>query len=115
MLQKSHGSEIDCHRNPGGDFRKYSVGAHMIDFANTYNSVNKQSLSCEVIQSQPIKAVFSQSADTLLSNINDCSKSVEAYHCYCLNILLIAIKLTSPALAVTNAEIRYLLIQLFIV
>ncbi|XP_029056561.1 centrosomal protein of 120 kDa-like isoform X1 [Osmia bicornis bicornis] len=103
---KSYGSEIDCHRNAGGDFGKYSVGAPMIDFANTYNSLNKQSLSCEVIQSQPIKAVFSQSADTLLSNINDCSKSVEAYHCYCLNILLIAIKLTSPALAMTNAEIR---------
>ncbi|XP_076176047.1 rha isoform X3 [Ptiloglossa arizonensis] len=102
-------SEIDCHRNPAGDFGKCTNGVQMFNFPNECNILNKHSLNCEVKKNQPINTICSQLVDTLpyQCNVNDCSKSVEAYHCYCLNILLIAIKSVSPKLTVPNIEIRF--------
>ncbi|XP_076236826.1 rha [Calliopsis andreniformis] len=105
-------NEIDYHRNPAGDFRKNINGTQVFNWAqysSECNTLNKHSLSCEVIKNKPIKTACSQSIDTLwcqCSN-NDCCKSVEAYHCYCLNILLVAIKSTSTRLAAPNIEIRF--------
>ncbi|KAF3429867.1 hypothetical protein E2986_10034 [Frieseomelitta varia] len=105
-ILKQNYSEIDCHRNPAGDFRKYET--QISNPSNGYNNINKCTLSCDVIKDQPIKATCSHSVDTLLhqSNIN-ASKSIEAYHCYYLNILLVAIKATSSKLTVPNMEIRF--------
>ncbi|XP_076394230.1 rha isoform X2 [Megachile rotundata] len=103
---KSHASEIDCHRNPAGDFGKYSTDAPLVNFTNKYNNINKPSLNCEFNKKQFIETACSQSTDVLPSNINDYSNSVEAYHCYCLNIRFIAIKLRSPVLVTKAAEIR---------
>ncbi|KAK9294090.1 hypothetical protein QLX08_011181 [Tetragonisca angustula] len=99
-------SEIDCHRNPAGDFRKYET--QISSPSNGYNNINKCTLNCNAVKDQCIKAICSHSVDTLLhqSNIN-ASKSVEAYHCYYLNILLVAIKATSSKLTVPNMEIRF--------
>ncbi|XP_060817244.1 centrosomal protein of 120 kDa isoform X3 [Bombus pascuorum] len=100
-------SEIDCHRNPAGDFRKY--GIQIFNPPNGCNNINKHTLNCDLIRDQPVKATYSHSVDTLLcqSNIDNSSKSVEAYHCYYLNILLIAIKAISSKLIIPNMEIRF--------
>ncbi|KAK1131183.1 hypothetical protein K0M31_017471 [Melipona bicolor] len=105
-ILKQNYSEIDCHRNPAGDFRKYET--QISNPSNGYNNINKCILSCDIVKDQRIKATCSHSVDTLLhqSNIN-ASKSVEAYHCYYLNILLVAIKATSAKLTVPNMEIRF--------
>ncbi|KOX70862.1 hypothetical protein WN51_03289 [Melipona quadrifasciata] len=105
-ILKQNYSEIDCHRNPAGDFRKYET--QISNPSNGYNNINKCTLSCDIVKDQRIKATCSHSVDTLLhqSNIN-ASKSVEAYHCYYLNILLVAIKATSAKLTVPNMEIRF--------
>lgn len=105
-------NEIDYHRNPAGDFGKNINGAHVFNwmqYSNGCNILNKHSLNCEFIKNAPITTTCSQSVDMLLCQCsdNDCSKSVEAYHCYCLNILLIAIKSMSSKLAEPNIEIRY--------
>ncbi|XP_076640820.1 rha isoform X2 [Halictus rubicundus] len=102
-------SEIDCHRNPAGDFEKYTTEVQMFNFPNGCNMLDKQSMSYEHIRNQPIKPMFSQSLDKLPCHcrLNGCSKSIEAYHCYCLNILLTAIKSMSSKLTVPNIEIRF--------
>nr|XP_033341936.1 centrosomal protein of 120 kDa-like isoform X2 [Megalopta genalis]XP_033341937.1 centrosomal protein of 120 kDa-like isoform X2 [Megalopta genalis]XP_033341938.1 centrosomal protein of 120 kDa-like isoform X2 [Megalopta genalis] len=108
-LQQINYSEIDCHRNPAGDFGKCTTGLQMFNFPNRCNMLNNHSSSYEHLRNQPIKPVYSQSLDTLPCHcsLNGCSKSVEAYHCYCLNILLIAIKAMSSKLTVPNIEIRF--------
>ncbi|XP_015432200.1 PREDICTED: centrosomal protein of 120 kDa-like [Dufourea novaeangliae] len=102
-------SEIDYHRNPAGDFGTCNTAIPMVSFSNGCSVLNKHSLSYEHIRSQQIKPVYSQSVDKLpcQCRFNDCSKSVEAYHCYCLNIVLIAIKSVSPKLTVPNIEIQF--------
>ncbi|XP_060817242.1 centrosomal protein of 120 kDa isoform X1 [Bombus pascuorum] len=107
ILRQVNYSEIDCHRNPAGDFRKY--GIQIFNPPNGCNNINKHTLNCDLIRDQPVKATYSHSVDTLLcqSNIDNSSKSVEAYHCYYLNILLIAIKAISSKLIIPNMEIRF--------
>ncbi|XP_031839724.1 rha isoform X1 [Nomia melanderi] len=102
-------SEVDCHRNPAGDFGKYTTGLQTFNFSNGYNMLNKQSLSYEHIRNQPIKPIYSQSLDKFpcQCSLNSCSKNVETYHCYCLNILLLTIKSMSSKLTVPNIEIRF--------
>ncbi|OAD61183.1 hypothetical protein WN48_00502 [Eufriesea mexicana] len=84
-------SEINNHRNPAGDFG------------------NKHTLNCDTVKDQFNDAICSHSVDTWVyqSNINDYSKNVDTYHCYYLNILLIAIKAISSKLTVPNMEIRF--------
>ncbi|XP_076640819.1 rha isoform X1 [Halictus rubicundus] len=108
-LRQINYSEIDCHRNPAGDFEKYTTEVQMFNFPNGCNMLDKQSMSYEHIRNQPIKPMFSQSLDKLPCHcrLNGCSKSIEAYHCYCLNILLTAIKSMSSKLTVPNIEIRF--------
>lgn len=100
-------SEIDCHRNPAGDFGKYICGIQTI--SNEYDNVNKHTIDYNFIKDQPVNAICSHSVDTFLCqpNFDNYSKSVEAYHSYYLNILLEAIKAKSSKLAVPNMEIRY--------
>ncbi|XP_078047958.1 protein rha [Augochlora pura] len=102
-------SEIDCHRNPAGDFGKCTTGLQIFNFPNRGNMLNNHTSSYQHIRNQPIKPVYSQSLDILPCHcsLDGCSKSVEAYHCYCLNILLIAIKAMSSKLTVPNIEIRF--------
>ncbi|XP_006569065.1 centrosomal protein of 120 kDa isoform X2 [Apis mellifera] len=100
-------SEIDCHRNPAGDFGKYICGIQTI--SNEYDNVNKHIIDYNFIKDQPVNAICSHSVDTFLCqpNFDNYSKSVEAYHSYYLNILLEAIKAKSSKLAVPNMEIRF--------
>ncbi|XP_076620130.1 rha isoform X2 [Colletes latitarsis] len=107
--QSENYNEIDYHRNPAGDFGRYTTGVQMFNFSNGCNVPNKHSLNYEITKDQPIKTMCSQSVDTLpcQCSVNDYSKNVEAYHCYCLNILLIGIKSISPRLTVPNIEIRF--------
>ncbi|XP_053999275.1 centrosomal protein of 120 kDa isoform X3 [Hylaeus anthracinus] len=102
-------SEIDCHRNPAGDFGKCTTGIKMFNFSNECNILNNHSLSCNITKTQPIKTVCSQSIDRPPCHCSDIeySKSVEAYRCYCLKILLITIKSISPKLTVPDIEIRF--------
>ncbi|XP_076620129.1 rha isoform X1 [Colletes latitarsis] len=108
-LKQINYNEIDYHRNPAGDFGRYTTGVQMFNFSNGCNVPNKHSLNYEITKDQPIKTMCSQSVDTLpcQCSVNDYSKNVEAYHCYCLNILLIGIKSISPRLTVPNIEIRF--------
>ncbi|XP_061927319.1 centrosomal protein of 120 kDa isoform X3 [Apis cerana] len=100
-------SEIDCHRNPAGDFGKYISGIQTI--SNEYDNINKHTIDYNFIKDQPVNAICSRSVDTFLCqpNIDNYSKSVEAYHSYYLNILLVSIKAKSSKLAVPNMEIRF--------
>lgn len=81
----------------------------MFNPPNGCNNINKHTLNSDLVRDQLVKATYSHSVDTLLcqSNIDNSSKSVEAYHCYYLNILLIAIKAISSKLIIPNMEIRY--------
>ncbi|XP_043799759.1 centrosomal protein of 120 kDa isoform X2 [Apis laboriosa] len=100
-------SEIDCHRNPAGDFGKYISGIQTT--SNEYDNINKHTIDYNFIKDQPVNAICSHSVDTFLCqpNIDNYSKSVEAYHSYYLNILLVAIKAKSSKLAIPNMEIRF--------
>ncbi|PBC34330.1 Centrosomal protein of [Apis cerana cerana] len=104
---KQNYSEIDCHRNPAGDFGKYISGIQTI--SNEYDNINKHTIDYNFIKDQPVNAICSRSVDTFLCqpNIDNYSKSVEAYHSYYLNILLVSIKAKSSKLAVPNMEIRF--------
>ncbi|XP_053999274.1 centrosomal protein of 120 kDa isoform X2 [Hylaeus anthracinus] len=108
-LKQINYSEIDCHRNPAGDFGKCTTGIKMFNFSNECNILNNHSLSCNITKTQPIKTVCSQSIDRPPCHCSDIeySKSVEAYRCYCLKILLITIKSISPKLTVPDIEIRF--------
>ncbi|XP_076281822.1 rha isoform X2 [Lasioglossum baleicum] len=108
-LRQTNYSEIDCHRNPAGDFGKYTAEVQMFNFPNGCNMLDKQSMSYDHVRNQPIKPMCTQSLDKLPCHcrVNGCSKSIEAYHCYCLNILLIAVKSMSSKLTVPNIEIRF--------
>ncbi|XP_015518371.2 centrosomal protein of 120 kDa isoform X1 [Neodiprion lecontei] len=93
-------SEIEAHRNPGGDFGKcISLNQPVGHFKNP----NKHSSSCEVIKEQAADVIFSHSADAILHSASnkECSRSIKAYHCYCLSILLESIKF-SQELATEN-------------
>ncbi|CAK9825973.1 Centrosomal protein of 120 kDa [Anthophora retusa] len=107
-LKQTGYNEIDYHRNPAGDFGTYISAPQIFCHPNGYNNI-KHTLSCDAMKDQAVKPMCSHSVDTLLyqSSINDNTKCVEAYHCYCLNILLIAIKPISSKLTVPCLEIRF--------
>ncbi|KAF7401559.1 hypothetical protein HZH68_007379 [Vespula germanica] len=88
-------TEIDMHRNPAGDFEKYTCERIISDHKN----LAMHPTNCDM-QENSIP-VISQ-----LPNSTDYSKSVEAYHCYCLDIILVAIKLSSGP-ATQNIEFRF--------
>ncbi|XP_043670067.1 centrosomal protein of 120 kDa isoform X2 [Vespula pensylvanica] len=88
-------TEIDMHRNPAGDFEKYTCERIISDHKN----LAMHPTNCDM-QENSIP-VISQ-----LPNSTDYSKSVEAYHCYCLDIILVAIKLSSGP-AIQNIEFRF--------
>ncbi|XP_076760519.1 rha isoform X2 [Xylocopa sonorina] len=101
-------NEMDSHRNPAGDFGKYVPGTQFFTLPDGYHNTNKHTLSYDAVKNKPVKPMCMHTVDTPMcqSNINDYSKSIEAYHCFCLNILLIAIKAISPKLIIPNIEIR---------
>ena len=88
-------SDIKTHRNPCGDFSK-CIGR--------CRSMNPLISGDSRIPNDRVP---------LARSINTCSRgdrpgSVEAYHCYCLNINLIGIKLTST---IRNIEFRYFFVS----
>ncbi|CAL7937004.1 unnamed protein product [Xylocopa violacea] len=101
-LNQVNPSEIDSHRNPAGDFGKY------VSLPDGCHNITKHTSSYDAVKDQPVRPMCTHTVDTSMyqSNINDYSKSIGAYHCFCLNILLIAIKATSSKLIIPNMEIR---------
>lgn len=79
-------SEIDAHRNPGGDFGK----CVNIDQPIAHKFSNKHSSSCEVIKQQTADVMFSHSADAIMHSTaeRERSRGIEDYRCYCLSIFL---------------------------
>ncbi|KAG7198473.1 hypothetical protein KM043_005854 [Ampulex compressa] len=93
--------EIDSHRNPGGDF-----GKCVHQPINTYRQENKYPPNSRIFKNQPHTVITSQTADTVFCQCNqqNCLKSVEVYHYYCLSILLNAITLQSSKTQIQNIE-----------
>lgn len=82
------------HRNPAGDFENHTCQRIIYDHKN----LAMHPTNCD-IQENSIP-VISQ-----LPNNTDYSKSVEYYHCFCLDIVLVAIKLSSGP-SIQNIEFR---------
>ncbi|XP_015190742.1 PREDICTED: centrosomal protein of 120 kDa isoform X2 [Polistes dominula] len=79
-------TEIDMHRNPAGDFEKYVCKKINHDYKSMYSTNCLEENSIPVISQLP--------------------NHVEAYHCYCLDIIFTGMKLSS-GLAVQNIEFRF--------
>ncbi|XP_043280435.1 centrosomal protein of 120 kDa-like [Venturia canescens] len=91
-------SEIDAHRNPCGDFNKCIGG----DYRN---------LGCRNLQNDyenpripDDRLPLPRSVVTATNSYNNHENSVEAYHCYCLNVSLTGIQSSSP---IQNIEFRF--------
>ncbi|XP_012256855.2 centrosomal protein of 120 kDa-like [Athalia rosae] len=98
-------SEIDAHRNPGGDYGK-CIKIHQPTMG--YKAPNKHSLSCEIIKQPTPDLIFSQSADAILHSAagKECSRSIEAYRCYSLEISLDSVEL-SEEFKIENLNFRF--------
>lgn len=83
-------SEIDAHKNPCGDFNKSSNKDRRIRKSLYTNTLKVGNVRNEKAIADP-------------SGARNASKSLEAYHCYCLNVSLIGIKLSS---SIRNIEFR---------
>ncbi|KAI4504421.1 hypothetical protein M0802_000892 [Mischocyttarus mexicanus] len=82
-------TEIDMHRNPAGDFEKYACKRINHDYKSlTMHSTN----SCM--------------QENCIPMISQLPNNVEAYHCYCLNIIFAGMKLCSGP-AIQNIEFRF--------
>ncbi|XP_014607872.1 PREDICTED: centrosomal protein of 120 kDa [Polistes canadensis] len=79
-------TEIDMHRNPAGDFEKYTCKKINQDYKSMYSTNCLEENSIPVISQLP--------------------NHIEAYHFYCLDIIFAGIKLSSGP-AIQNIEFRF--------
>ncbi|XP_033215252.1 centrosomal protein of 120 kDa [Belonocnema kinseyi] len=100
LLPKPSG--IESHRNPGGDFRRCRTGEPCIF---TCGNIQQQSMNCEMIQQQP--RVHPHSSELAKHCCNEYSKNVETYRCYCLNVQLNSINLSTSSEIIHHVEFRF--------
>ncbi|KAK2575418.1 hypothetical protein KPH14_008330 [Odynerus spinipes] len=83
-------TEIDMHRNPAGDFEKYTCGKVL----HNNKSASMHLINCDV-------------QENFISLSEGYTKNLENYHFYCLDIVLVAIKLGSSEFTTQNIEFRF--------
>ncbi|XP_012273788.1 centrosomal protein of 120 kDa [Orussus abietinus] len=99
-------SEINSHSNPYGNLETYlskeycSLRCKNLQNQHAGHETYRDTESCHVSNNSINPTVF-------LHAEKDYCKSVEAYHCYCLNIQLNDIKLQSAGLAIEDVEFRF--------
>ncbi|KAK0095735.1 hypothetical protein PV326_007550 [Microctonus aethiopoides] len=84
-------SDIDFHRHPGGDCQRCTTSVHEMKKINRISSFEHAEKHSEYIHT---------------SNDREHTKTVEAYHCYCLHITLNSMKLKSQ-MTIKNIEFRF--------
>ncbi|XP_077278529.1 protein rha [Temnothorax americanus] len=98
--------EIESHRNPSGDFGKFSVKnlPGEVKCTTECKNINKQPVDCQCCKHQ---TDTSRSCDGMLCINKNRIKGVGSYHCYCLRISLVAITLASETLSGREIEFRF--------
>ncbi|XP_071554463.1 centrosomal protein of 120 kDa-like [Temnothorax nylanderi] len=101
--------EIESHRNPSGDFGKFSVKnlPGEVKCTTECKNINKQLVDCQCCKHQTDKVTCSRSCDGMLYFNKNHIKGVGSYHCYCLRISLVAITLASETLSGREIEFRF--------
>ncbi|XP_015109878.1 centrosomal protein of 120 kDa isoform X2 [Diachasma alloeum] len=93
MMQKL--SVTTDHQNPLNDSPKYLRSGHETDCTSKMNHFS----NFEIPQERPGNKITHSCSE------KDCTKSVEAYHCYCLHVTLNTVTLQSES--IKNIEFRF--------
>ncbi|XP_071643110.1 centrosomal protein of 120 kDa isoform X3 [Temnothorax longispinosus] len=101
--------EMESHRNPSGDFGKFSVQnlPGEVKCTTECKNINKQPVDCQCCKHQTDKVTYSRLCDGMLCSNKNHIKGVGSYHCYCLRISLVAITLASETLSGREIEFRF--------
>lgn len=87
-------SQVDCHRHPSEDFHNCTVPARIDSNRSRHEHITSLNSTEKCAD---IPHVYNERAH---------SKSIEAYHCYCLHVTLNSVKL-GPAISIQRIEFRF--------
>ncbi|XP_025153501.1 centrosomal protein of 120 kDa isoform X2 [Harpegnathos saltator] len=99
--------EIESHRNPSGDFKKFNPISipNETKYTTEFKYANQQFIDCQHLKNRTNKMTC-RSSDTMVCKCVN-TKCIGSYHCYCLCISLIAITFASPKLSGRQIEFRF--------